>query len=146
MMRGNIKQMIMVGIFLFGIFLLFNGRLQAEETIIDDWSNVKAPKAPEIRRVKVDPKDTALLVLDIEELTCNLERRPRCIASVPKIKTLITKARASGMPVVYSLTPKGTPETILKEVVLIISINTEQIQRDLHRNLTYSMYSVKLQR
>jgi hypothetical protein len=37
----------------------------------------------------------------------------------------------------------GLPCPVL---LLIISINTEQIQRDLHRNLTYSMYSVKLQR
>lgn len=115
-MRGNKKKTIIVGTFLFGVFMFFNSPLQAQGTIIDEWTNVKAPKAPEVKPVKVDPKNTALLVLDIEELTCNLERRPRCIASVPKIKTLITKARASGMPVIYSLTPKGAPKTILKEV------------------------------
>jgi hypothetical protein len=42
--------------------------------------------------------------------------------------------------------PPTHPTTGGHDLVLIISINTEQIQRDLHRNLTYSMYSVKLQR
>lgn len=115
-MKTIMQPIIVMGTFLFCILLIFSSPLQAEMTIIDEWNDVKAPKAPEIKPVKVDSKDTALLVLDIEERTCNLERRPRCIASVPKIKTLITKARASGVPVIYSLTSKGTPETILKEV------------------------------
>jgi hypothetical protein len=96
--------------------LFFDRPLQVGGAIIDDWNDVKAPEAPGIKPVMVDSKATALLVLDIEERTCNLERRPQCIASVPKIKTLITKARASGAPVVCSPTSKGTPEAILKEV------------------------------
>jgi len=115
-MKKNRQKMIMVGTLLFGVLFFITGPLRAEKTIIDEWNDVKAPKAPEIKPVKVDPKVTALLVLDIEKLTCNQERRPRCIASVPKIRTLIAKARAVGMPVVYSLTSKGTPETILSEV------------------------------
>jgi len=115
-MKGNIQKRILVGTGLFGVLLFFTSPLRAEGTIIDEWTDVKAPKAPAIEPVKVDAKVTALLVLDIEKRTCNAERRPRCVASVPKIKTLITKARAAGVPVVYSLTSKGTPETILKEV------------------------------
>ena len=115
-MKGNIQKRILVGTVLFGVLLFFTSPLLADGTIIDEWTDVKAPKAHAIKPVKVDAKVTALLVLDIEKRTCNAERRPRCIASVPKIKTLITKARAAGIPVVYSLTSKGTPETILKEV------------------------------
>ena len=115
-MKINVKQMIMKGTVLFGVLLFFTGPVRADETIIDEWTSVKAPEAPAIKPVKVDSKVTALLVLDIEKRTCNSERRPRCIASVPKIKTLVTKARAVGIPVVYSLTSKGTPEAILKEV------------------------------
>lgn len=88
----------------------------APDTIIDEWNSVKAPKPPELKPVKVEPKDTALLVLDIEQRTCNAKRRPRCIASVPKIKDLVTRARAKGVPVVYSLTSRGKPEDILPEV------------------------------
>jgi len=69
-----------------------------------------------VQPVQLDPKTSALLILDIEEFTCNAERRPRCPDSVPRIKTLLDRARAKGMAVVYSLTSKGTPQTILPEV------------------------------
>lgn len=32
--------------------------------IIDEWASVKAPPAPELKTVTVDPKTTALLMLD----------------------------------------------------------------------------------
>ncbi len=107
--------------FLFVVIFLFNPAwtgqtLGADKTIIDEWNNVQPPDPPEIKPVKVDTNSTALLVLDIEQRTCNPERRPRCVASVPKIASLIDKARENGVPVVYSLTSKGTRETILKEV------------------------------
>jgi hypothetical protein len=35
------------------------------QTIIDEWSSVKAPPAPELKPVTVDPKTTALLVMDL---------------------------------------------------------------------------------
>lgn len=69
--------------FLFSLlFLLFAAPLWADETVVDEWAGIRAPEAPLLQSVKVDPKITALLVLDIEQRTCNLERRPRCIASV----------------------------------------------------------------
>ena len=115
-MKGKVRPTIMFGTVLFGVVLFFSCPLRAEGTIIDEWADVQAPNVPEIKSIKVDPRVTALLVLDIEQRTCNSERRPRCVASVPKIKTLIEKARRVGVPVVYSLTSKGTPETILKDV------------------------------
>ena len=115
-MKGKIRRTILAAITLFCFILTFSNPTWAEGTIIDEWADVKAPKAPELKPVNVDPNVTALLVLDIEKRTCNSKRRPRCIASVPKIKSLIIKARAKGVPIVYSLTSKGTKETILKEV------------------------------
>ena len=115
-MKGKIQRTMVVAIILFSVPLTFYSPTWADRTIIDEWADVKAPKAPELKPVSVDPNVTALLVLDIEKLTCNSERRPRCIASVPKIKSLITEARAKGIPIVYSLTSRGTKETILKEV------------------------------
>jgi len=115
-MKKKIKATVVTAITLFSVILIFSNPSWADGTIIDEWAAVKAPAAPELKPVSVDPKVTALLVLDIEQLTCNSERRPRCIASVPKIQSLITKARAKGVPVVYSLTSRGTKDTILKEV------------------------------
>ena len=115
-MKKKMQRLIFGAMMVSGICLIFANPAWADGTIIDQWADVKAPKAPELKPVKVDPDGTALLVLDIEELTCNLKRRPRYIASVPKIKRLIEKARTKGIPVVYSLTSRGTRETILKEV------------------------------
>jgi nicotinamidase-related amidase len=73
------------------------------QTIIDEWPNVKAPPAPALTAVTVDPKTTALLLLDLIKQTCNSDRRPRCVASLPKEKKLLDQARANGLLVVYSV-------------------------------------------
>jgi nicotinamidase-related amidase len=83
---------------------------------MDAWKTIEAPPPPELKPVSVDPKTTALLILDIESRTTNMERRPRAVASVPRIWKLLFTARAKGVAVVYSLTSKGTPDTILPEV------------------------------
>jgi nicotinamidase-related amidase len=75
-----------------------------------------APPAPKLSEVETSAEDTALLILDIEERTCNRETRPRCVDSVPAIEELMKRARAAGVPVLYSTTSKGTPETILPAV------------------------------
>ena len=87
------------------------------KTIIDEWASVQAPKPPELKPVKIDdPKTTAYLVLDILKQNCNNERRPRCVASVPKIQAFLNQARSKGVAVIYSYTPSSTPADILKEV------------------------------
>lgn len=88
----------------------------SEKNLLDLWGAIQAPPPVAIQPVQLDPKSNALLILDIEEWTCNPERRPRCPESVPRITTLLKRARAAGMPVVYSLTMKGTSATILPGV------------------------------
>jgi nicotinamidase-related amidase len=85
----------------------------AAQTIVDEWNTVKAPPAPELKAVTIDPKSSALLVLDIVKQTC--PPRPRCVASVPKIQRLLTQARGKGIPVIYSLVG-GTAADIFPEV------------------------------
>lgn len=86
------------------------------KTIIDEWGTVQAPKPPELKPVTMDPKTTALLVLDFVKQTCNNERRPRCVASVPQVEALLNLARSKGVAVVYSITTSATPADILKDV------------------------------
>ena len=90
----------------------------AGEAIDMMWESVTPPPKPELKAVTLDPARTALLILDIEELTCNAERRPRCLDTVPRIAELAAAARKAGAPVVYSLTGRGTPETILPPVAM----------------------------
>ena len=87
-----------------------------DKNLLALWNEITPPPPVAVKPVKLDPASSALLVLDIEEWTCNSERRPRCVDSVPGIKTLLDQARGHGMTVVYSLTTKGTPQTILPGV------------------------------
>jgi nicotinamidase-related amidase len=45
------------------------------------------------------------LVMDFVKQTCNNERRPRCIASIPKIEKLIAAARAQGVMLISTTVP-----------------------------------------
>lgn len=75
------------------------------QTIIDEWATVTAPPAPALKPVTVDPKTTALLMLDFVAPNCT--QRPRCMASVPAVKKLLTEARAKGMVIVYATGAAG---------------------------------------
>lgn len=86
------------------------------ETIVDEWASVKAPAPPVLKTVAIDRKTTALLLLDFNQQTCNPQRRPRCVASIPKVKPLLAAARAAGMPVIFSLGGGGKPPDIAAEL------------------------------
>lgn len=85
-------------------------------TIIDDWANVKAEPAPELKPVTIDTKTTALLVMDLVKGSCNNERRPRCVASTPAIARLLNEARTKGMTVIHTVAGSGTVADILPDV------------------------------
>jgi len=79
------------------------------QTIVDEWSSIKAPPPPQLKAVTLDPKTTALLVMDLIKQACNDKVRPRCVASIPKVAKLLAAARASGVFVVYTLFPSPSP-------------------------------------
>ena len=83
------------------------------ETVIDKWNTISPPPAPKLKSVAVNPKTTALLILDIENSIC---KNPPCISSIPAIKKLLTEARRNGMMVIYSLIPMGTPQDINSQI------------------------------
>ncbi|MGA7404026.1 MAG: cysteine hydrolase [Pseudolabrys sp.] len=82
--------------------------------IIDEWASVKTPKAPELKAVTVDPKTTALLMLDFMNQNCG--QRPRCLETIPAMKKLLAEARAHNVPVVYSIIANSTPADVIKDV------------------------------
>jgi nicotinamidase-related amidase len=75
--------------------------------IIEGWAKVKAPPPPELKPVTVDAKTTALLILDMESVNCNV--RPRCVASVEPLKKLHDAARAAGAMEFYTIVGPGNP-------------------------------------
>ena len=95
--------------------LIVAGSARAQ-TIIDQWGSIAAPPPPPVKPVTVDKATTALLMLDFNHQTCNEQRRPRCVASIPKVKALLAAARAARVPVVYSLGGGGKPSDLPKEL------------------------------
>lgn len=73
------------------------------QTIIDQWASIKAPPAPVLKEVKVEPQKTALLLLDFLKQSCSETVRPRCLATLPAAKKLLANARAHNMLVIYSI-------------------------------------------
>ena len=82
--------------------------------IVDEWASVKAPAAPELKPVTVDPKTTALLMLDFMNQNCG--KRPRCLDTIPAMKKLLAEARAHKVPVVYSIIANSTPADVMNDV------------------------------
>jgi nicotinamidase-related amidase len=96
--------------------------IHAHKSIIDLWSSVKAPPAPEIKAVTLDPKTTALLMLDFVKQTCNETVRPRCVETLPAARKLLAEARAKNVLVIYTIgnvTPGRTLADTLPDVAPI---------------------------
>ena len=84
----------------------------AAADITAEWASVKPPPVPVLKPVTVDPRTTALLVLDFMKNNCGA--RPRCVATVPTVKKLIDAARANGMMIAYNLTGQNPkPEDMI---------------------------------
>jgi nicotinamidase-related amidase len=111
----KLRQILASSILATGIAMALSTPAVAQ-TVIDDWSKVQMPAAPQLKPVKIDPKTTALLVLDILKQSCNAERRPRCVDSLPKMEKLLKDARAHNVPVIYSITTSTKAEDILPPV------------------------------
>ena len=82
--------------------------------IVDEWASTKAPAAPALKPVTVDPKTTALLMLDFMNQNCG--KRPRCLATIPAMKRLLDEARAHKVAVIYSIIANSTPGDVIKDV------------------------------
>ena len=89
---------------------------EQEPTIIDEWAKVQVPEPPVLKPVKADPGTTALLVLDMQKGNCNAERRPRCVASIARVRALLGAARDAGAMVGYSLTSSAKVTDIREEL------------------------------
>jgi nicotinamidase-related amidase len=100
-----------------GLAALFVGSfalpLQANN-VVDEWNSITRPPAPALKPVTVDPKTTALLMLDFMNQNCG--KRPRCVASIPAMKKLLGAARAAKATVVYSFIAKTTGADVIKDV------------------------------
>ncbi len=83
-------------------------------TVIDDWASIKRPPAPALKPVTVDPKTTALLMLDFMHQNCG--KRAECVASIQPVKKLLAAARAAKATVIYSTIPHTTTKDVIADV------------------------------
>ena len=86
------------------------------DSVIDEWATVKAPPPPELKPVSIDAASTALIVMDVSTQSCTVEKRPRCVATLPRVQKLIGEARAKGILVLYTLAGTSKRTDIIKEV------------------------------
>jgi nicotinamidase-related amidase len=75
----------------------------AAQAVTDEWNTVKVPDAPEVKAVTVDPKTTALLIMDFNKSACVTERRPRCVTALPRIAKVLAAARDHKVPVIFTV-------------------------------------------
>jgi nicotinamidase-related amidase len=81
------------------------------QTVIDEWATAKLPPPPQLKPAKIEPGETALLVMDFTNQTCSQQRRPRCANSVPKVVALVEEARRKGALIIYSVAVPGSVAT-----------------------------------
>ncbi len=139
-MKRAFAQLIVAGAV--GLIGGFGPSLATAGTIVDDWASIKVEPAPELKPVTIDAKTTALLVMDLVKGSCNNERRPRCVASIPAVAKLIGEARAKGVTVINTVAGSATVADILPEVApkqgepLITGTNADKfIRTDLEKML-----------
>jgi len=122
-------------------FLALSTEPARAQNIVDQWASVKPPPPPELKPVTVDPKTTALLMLDFVKPSCNPERGSRCVATLPAVKKLLDEARGKDMLVVYSAYGKLTQKDIVPEVApngsepFVVSSVNKYLRTDLEKIL-----------
>lgn len=101
-------------ILFFGILIFLGGLAFGDQTIVDQWSSVTVPSPPGLQSVTLDPATTAILFLDFQNTI--VQPRPRAVAVVPRVKTLLAWARDHKFTVVFSTSLAGNREAILPDV------------------------------
>jgi nicotinamidase-related amidase len=113
----------------------------ARADIIDEWNTLTIPPPPALKPAQLEAKTTALLMLDF--LPGNCGASPRCVATLPKVRSLLDAARGAGSLVVYTEFPPNTVANVLPQVAPLgsepnvialadkfINTNLDQILKD----------------
>ena len=115
-MSGQFLRRAVLAAAVSGMLAAFHGAASAQTNVIDDWGKVTPPPAPALKPASLDPKTTALMVMDFVKQTCNEKTRPSCVASIPKVKAMIDAALAKGATVVWTSIKGPKPEDYIPEI------------------------------
>lgn len=94
------------------------------QTVIEQWNEARIPPPPEVKPVRADATKTALLLIDFNRATCNLQRRVRCGEALPKLRKILDAARAKGVLIVFKTQSSATAADIPDEIA---PLATEQV-------------------
>ena len=87
------------------------------QTLIEEWGTAQFPPPPALKAAKIEPRETAVLVMDFTKQTCTPERRKRCVDQVPKVLKFVAEARGKGALIIYSVAvPNSVPADILPDL------------------------------
>lgn len=73
--------------------------------VVSEWKSVPTPPVPQLKTVTVNPRNTALLVMDFTKGICSSGGQrpaPRCVSALPKVKELLKQARDHHLLVVFT--------------------------------------------
>jgi nicotinamidase-related amidase len=114
--RRSVRRLACAGM-VAGLVVAMSGLAHAQ-AVTDEWTSVKAPATPpELKPVTLDPKKTALIVMDFNKNNCVPAQRVRCANALPKVQKLLADARAKGMVVVHTITTRMKPDDIAEDVL-----------------------------
>jgi len=77
-------------------------------TATDSWAPVELPPPPQPEPVSIVSAHSALLLLDFSIANCTQAKRPDCVLSIPYVHSLLEKARAHHMLIIYSAGPPAS--------------------------------------
>lgn len=85
-------------------------------SVLQEWNSVKAPPAPELKPVTIDPKKTAVISMDFNAKNCTQKDRVRCFDVLPQVQKVLAEARKNGMVVAHTITSHMKPTDVVKDV------------------------------
>lgn len=123
------KQNLGRGLF-FTILLLNLTSALFAQGVLDEWNSVKAPPPPPIHDVTLNPKTTALFMMDFNSRNCKPELRNRCAAIMPNVEKFLNRARSSNMMIIHSYTPNMEQNDIVSNVKPLPTERVVQVRGD----------------
>jgi len=114
----------------FAIYLCTLSSTAYAQGVLDEWNSVKAPPPPPIHEVTINPRTTALFMMDFNSKNCKPELRNRCAIVMPGVEKFLARARSSGMTIIHSYTPNMEESDIVPNVKPLQSERVVQVRGD----------------
>jgi len=116
--RGFVIAALLIGLMVGAgaAYMILQTQLSQLRNDLATARRLSAPNLPAFVPVSLDPKSTALLLLDFSPNICY--RRAPCNATLPNAQALLAKARAAKIPILYTRIPVAelsnrTGETVM---------------------------------